>query len=201
MEISAGKWAPRVIAVAVAGYCVWPSVTALVSQPKAKPPEKLPELAAALLAPAAPPAPKRDPFEQGAAELFHRQAAQPFAAAARRPSGADGGPLSGVALEATCIAGDRRLALIDGRLYAPRETLSTSNPSAPPYKIVDVFPYKVLLESEGKTVELKYSDVAVRPASSSRAGAQVQSGGAAKASAAKKPSAASNPSRPGKTGK
>ena len=196
MEISAGKWAPRVIAVAVAGYCVWPTVTALFSQPKAKPPEKLPELAAALLAPAAPPASKRDPFGQGAAEPLHRQAAQPSAAAAaRRPSGNDAGPLSGVALEATCIVGERRLALINGRLYAPRETLSTSNSSAPPYKIVDVFPYKVLLESEGKTVELKYSDVAVRPASPSRGGAQVKSGGAAKAAAAKKPS------RPGRTGK
>ena len=66
--------------------------------------------------------------------------------------------------------GDQRLALINGRLYGPRETLQDSTASGADYKVVDVLPYKVLLECQGKKLELAYPDAASGVASGSSAG-------------------------------
>ena len=70
--------------------------------------------------------------------------------------------------------GDQRLAVINGRLYAPRDTLSAGKPvanksannkpapdkaAAAPYQVVDVLPYKVLLACDGQILELGYSNV------------------------------------------
>ena len=93
-------------------------------------------------------------------------------------------PLAGLTLDATCIVGGQRLAMISGRLYAAKETLSAGKSSTPAYKVVDVLPYKVLLENDGKTVELTYSDVA-RPAASKPANSRAKPAGAAGASRAK----------------
>jgi hypothetical protein len=199
MAISVGRLAPRAIVLAVVGYCVWPSASALFSQPETKPPETLPDITAAMLSPALSPSPTRDPFG-GAAVVPWLAAKQPGAAAgktagkggpAKPPVSAAGktagksphsgsaktpdkpaDPLGGLALDATCIVGDRRLAMINGRMYAVQETLRTGNSATPPYKVVDVLPYKVVLERDGKTLELTYSDIASHAASSASVGAK-----------------------------
>jgi hypothetical protein len=187
MQLPLDKLAPRAIALAVVGYCVWPCLTAFTSRPAAKPPEKLPELAATLLKPALAPFPARNPFERKhAAVAASVKRGKPSPAAANKTAGKATGrvatkavdPLSALSLDATCIVGGRRLAMINGRLYATQEKLGAGNSSTPPYKIVGVLPYKVLLELEGKNVELTYSNLASRPASSRRAGGATRPGGA-----------------------
>lgn len=81
------------------------------------------------------------------------------------PAGQGSGPtkdktiaLSGLALNATCIQGDRRIAVINGRQYAQGESLSVSNFTTEPYIVTEIQPYKVLLAFQGASAELTYSN-------------------------------------------
>ena len=49
------------------------------------------------------------------------------------------------------------MTVINNQMYALHQMLSEPNPAAPPCKIIDVRPYEVLLECQGKTLALKYS--------------------------------------------
>ncbi len=71
-------------------------------------------------------------------------------------------------LEATCIVGERRLAVIDGRVYAPNDKASLPGLSATPCEVVGVLPYKVLLKCGDQRLELTYSDAASKSASAAR---------------------------------
>jgi hypothetical protein len=201
MAISAGKVAPSVVVLALVGYCAWPSVSELMSDPPPpKQPVKVPELAAALLSPTLPARPTKNPWggldvaslaaaKEAAKEAAKKDAAKEAAAkeaakeaakmdaakAADKTAGAPAGsatakkpvdPLDSLKLEATCTLGNQRLAMINGQLYAPQDRLSTANSSLPPFRIVSVFPNKVLLECKGKTVELTYDGVVSRAAPS-----------------------------------
>jgi hypothetical protein len=202
MQISVGNLAPRAVVVGLVAFGVWPTVAQFLSDEKPKPPETMPALAAALLSPKPLPPPTRDPFgmltaakPSSAKDLARTGAARQLSlaslASAKNAGRGDGkagikpvDPLSGLALTGTCIMGDQRLAVINGRLYAPQETLatvmpatnkpttnkSTANKSAPdksapsPYEVVDVLPYKVLLAHDGQILELVYSNIASGPA-------------------------------------
>ncbi|MCE5268193.1 MAG: hypothetical protein LLG00_09945 [Planctomycetaceae bacterium] len=188
MDVVVKRWVPRAAALAVAGIVAWPSLSALFLESETKQ-AKPPEAAIAAASPPAASPPKRDPFDNG--ERIDRPAGRNYGgkdarngvdiagvlgrlgkgAAAQGAAGVPVSPLSGLHLEATCIMGDRRLALINGRLYAPQETITAAaaQPGAdaelaklgyapPPSKVVDVLPYKVLLSCQGKTMELTYSD-------------------------------------------
>ena len=80
-----------------------------------------------------------------------------------------------------------RLAVINGHVYAVRESLPASNSATPPLKIVDVLPYKVLLEGEGKALELTYSNAAFSPGASQDADAHAGPDGVTVGSGTKKP--------------
>ena len=69
MEIPLDKAIPRVLALALVGYCLWPSFSEFLSSPKAKKPKKTPELTVAMLSPELPPPLTRDPFEEGTTAL------------------------------------------------------------------------------------------------------------------------------------
>ena len=176
MAISAGKVAPSAVVLAFVGYCVWPSLSELTSSPPPKPPVKVPELAAALFSPTMPPCPTKNPW--GGMDAASLAAAKEAAKAADMTAGAPAGsaaakkpvdPFDGLKLEATCILGNQRLAMINGQLYAPQEMPSAGNSSTPPFRVVSVFPNRVLLECKGKTMELTYEGVVSRPASSPKA--------------------------------
>jgi len=181
MELALDKLAPRAIALAVVGYCVWPSLAAFQAQPETKPPEKPPEVAAALLKPAVAPFPKRDPFVM----TNSRPEKKSSLAASGKNAALLVDPLSHLTLEATCLMGGKRLAMINGHLYACREKSPEGDASTPPFTLVSVLPYKVLLECGGKSLELMYSNVASsnaasRPALSAGAHAPAKGGGAGK---------------------
>jgi len=175
MAISAGKLAPSAVVLAFVGYCVWPSVSELASAPPPPPPPvKVPELAAASFSPTMPSLPTKNPW--GGMDAASLTAAKKAAKTASKTAAAGSAaakkaidPLDGLKLEATCILGNQRLAMINGQLYAPQKMPSAGNSSTPPFRVVGVFPNKALLECKGKTVELTYEGIVSQPASPPKA--------------------------------
>jgi hypothetical protein len=197
----AGKLAPSAVVLAFVGYCVWPSMSELTATPgPPKPPAKLPELAPTLFSPPMPPCPTRNPWggRDAATLAAMKKAAKASEEAVTLLADADTAetpgktvdPLAGLKLDATCVLGDQRLAMINGQLYASQELLPPSGGSALRYKVVNVLPYTVVLEGRGKTLELTYSNVAPEPAASSPL-ADTSDKPGAKTPGAKKPHAAS----------
>jgi len=196
MAISVGKLAPSAVVLAFVGYCVWPSLSDLTSPPPLlKATAKMPELAASLFSPTMPPVPTRNPWGglDAASLAAAKDSAKPGDAnsetvvdsAMAKTSAGPVDPLAGLKLDATCILGDRRVAMINGQMYAAQEVLTVENA---PYRVVRVLPYKVVLEREGKIMELTYSNVTSQPAKSPQAGVQAKPV-SEKASLTKKPSA------------
>jgi hypothetical protein len=190
MTISIQTLVPRAVALAAIGYCAWPSVSALMEEPENKPVVQMPALDGSLLKPKMPPRPVRNPFAVKLPDLPPSQHSA-SAAAARGKTGKTAGaaanaarqktdaavqppppinPLAGLKLEATCIAGDRRIAVVNGRQYSVQDLLRSASPAGPPLKIVNVLPHQILLQYEGKTLALRYTG-AVRPAPSPTANA------------------------------
>jgi hypothetical protein len=187
MNISLEKLLPRVIVVAAVGYIAWPSASYLMSQTATPPVATLPEVAKALLSPTVSP-PMRDPFARKNAVLANagnvrkgdatrgQGGAITSSATASPKDGKSTDPLSGLTLDATYLAGNSRLAIINGRVYAPQETLPASKTT-----VIDILPYKVLLECEGKVCALAYADTAsARSVSSRPAAARAKSSGGAR---------------------
>ena len=61
-------------------------------------------------------------------------------------------------LNATCIMGEQRLAIINGRTYKLKDTLDQPNAAAPPCVITEILPHEVRLECQGKRLQLRYAD-------------------------------------------
>jgi hypothetical protein len=183
------KLAPQAVVLAAALYWVWPNLVGGSSQDETKPAAGSPGFTAVALMPTFPQPPKRNPFGAPGADSITRTGsglANPKAAEANAKTAATkgGGKAEGLVLNATCIVGKQRLAMIDGRLYGAQETLPAGSAAGSSYKIVDVLPYKVLLEREGKTLELTYSDATSHAATSPTPAAHAtakQSGGNSKA--------------------
>jgi hypothetical protein len=184
MTLTAGKLAPSAIVLACVGYCAWPSLTDMVSgPPPQKAPRKLPELAATLFSPKLPMPPRKNPW--GGKDVDALAAAKEAAKAAELAKGTGentgkpgnstaasaaeppGDPLSGLKLDATLILGGKRMAVINGRLYAPQQRLPAGSASGPPFTIAKVLPYGVLLERGGKTIGLGYANAPARAVSTS----------------------------------
>jgi hypothetical protein len=159
MNISLEKLVPRAVVAAALAYCGWPSMSYLMSQPPAAVPATLPEIAKSALAPVIT-APTRDPFMPKAVAEGNAGAKPGLPNGQRgadtaQKEGKAGNPLGGLKLEATYLSGPSRLAIINGHVYGPTETLPASK-----LKILDVLPYQVILECEGKRLTLAYADTA-----------------------------------------
>lgn len=62
-------------------------------------------------------------------------------------------------LNATCVLGDERMAIINGQVYRPKDTVLRPNSSEPPYVIEAIYPNRVvLLGSDGKHTQLAYAN-------------------------------------------
>jgi hypothetical protein len=171
MAISANKLAPSAAVLAFVGYCIWPSVSDMVFPPPPPPsPPKVPELAASLFAPTLPPPPTKNPWGGKDAESL-AALKKPGTVAetpaetrvkAADPTGSATSPtnlLAGLTLDATFVAGDERMAVINGVVYSVQDVLPATVASAPDITIANVLPYSVLLEHEGTTAQLTYTDV------------------------------------------
>jgi hypothetical protein len=68
-----------------------------------------------------------------------------------------------LALKATSIYADRRLAIINGQIYEQGQRLDLPESSAEPWVVARILPYKVLLEGPGQVRELTYADPPAPP--------------------------------------
>jgi hypothetical protein len=210
-SMSLGKMAPTVLAVGMIGYWAWPFVSP--AEGEAKKDASVPQIAPATLAPKIMTPPQRDPFgEPGRSKGATQPSAGGTAKAAAAggtdilpagkgrtgetpaPPGTDAKRptdwLSTLTLSATCTAGGRPTAIINGRLYSQGETLKLAGA---PVSVAEIRPYGVVLESQGKKSELAYADVdrGPRPSRQSKPPASSPPRNAAKPPAAAKSPAAS----------
>ncbi len=165
MVISPAKLVPRVVAAAVMGYCVWPTLADFISGAQTKPQEALPEVRASLLTPATPSPLTRNPLQKpvvvqakGDPAKSAKAAGKTGSSAAAKADSKPVDPLSGLMLNAIFSVGQQRLAVINGRSYAAGDKLPVSTAASTALTVGSVLPYSVLLERDGSTLELKYSD-------------------------------------------
>ncbi len=209
MVISTRQVVPTAVVVGVILYWVWPCL--LPDSTGAPAPAKLLEIATSQLSPMIEPPPQRDPFQaaaavsatrpagpvppplrnpiQTAAAVLPTQLAALVSSGKEAPNKASQSSTNGgLVLQATSAHGDHRLAIINGCLYAEGDTLQGPAAGDTPPVITRILPYLVLLEQQGRIVELKYSDPsagrALGPASRAAAPAR---GSATSRSRAKKP--------------
>ena len=142
---------------ALAGYCYWceqaeTSVRVAVG-------EKHNDSLKKLLSPTIEPAPQRNPFEAaGRPQTAQRSPAQLAGAEADTPSD----PSAAFLLGATIIHGQRRLALINGRLYGEGDSLTNGVSEDQPYTVASIYTDKVLLDRGGQSLWLGYSAASPR---------------------------------------
>jgi hypothetical protein len=170
------KSTPILIVGAVLGFLCW----SYVDDPAPRPKEvdataPLKSLVASLF-PEDSPAPARDPFDsrgivrpgkrkkEAAAKTMPEGDSSP---AARVPGVAASVPLphgpGDLALEATHLTGGRRIALINGAVYAEGDDLKPTGK----YRVARIYPHRVVLESQSETVELTYPAHDAKPKPSS----------------------------------
>ncbi len=175
------KLIPTAVMIAVLAYLGSPYIGAEVVANRAV--GKLPEIANELLRPVAPEPTERDPFGNSVRfELGETSSQRPgyrtpankagtakpgdaSAAAATSKQGgapADLVPPADLVLNATLLRGPSKVAMINGRAYRPGDCLEDSKLGAA-YSIADVQHHQVVLEYEGKRVNLLYSDEAAAP--------------------------------------
>ncbi len=167
MAVSVAKVAPSAVVLAFVGYCSWPSVYALLSPPPPPPPPPaVTPLAASLFSPQLPPPPMKSPWGGlDATALAAMRGATRSETAGGKAAAKVVDPLDNLRLEATCILGEQRIAMINGQLYGPQPIPGVTT-ATNAFKVLKVSPEKVLLESKGRRVELTYEGLSrpTRPA-------------------------------------
>ncbi len=157
-----GKFAPTAIVVALMVYCCWCCLCVPQPEPVVLNEGDLPQINSALLSPVIQPVPDRNPFRP-------LEAVKMVSAKGKVPTTAGPGQeepatqrsiaevLSSLALNATYIQGNQRLAMIDGRVYRQGEPLAIPGESVTePCVVARIAADKVLIRHRGQTVELKY---------------------------------------------
>ena len=78
--------------------------------------------------------------------------------------------LSGLTLNATCIARNQRSAIINGRVYRQKDKLDLPNSADSPVVLAEILPRGVMLQCRGKRVPLGYPNTATSGPDAARAG-------------------------------
>jgi len=163
--------APTAIVAGAFGYLCWPYADDPAAKPEATSAANARETLTSLLSPPAASAPDRDPFNSrtppASAELATAQGAKKTASTAqaatetatprRATEAVVATTLVDLALQGTHIQGSRRLAVINGSVYAEGDEITTSGTMTGPYKVVRVFAHRVEVLCDGQAVELTYS--------------------------------------------
>ena len=132
MDVRVSKMVPTLIVTAAVSYCCWPhwvgTATGAVKGRAA-----MPEIAATVLKPPPPPDPPRNLFApDGIASVSETPKLKPAAKAVAPVHEDPAKLLNGLSLKAIWVRGGRRLALINGRLYAPGDALETGTRAGHP---------------------------------------------------------------------
>jgi hypothetical protein len=202
MAASFLKMAPTIVVVAASAACAWPYLWGpLEAAPPGPKEAPLPEIKAALLEPAVGTNFDRDPFQETAAArlalarpAFARLQARVVGWFRRRPADDPGdgtyaatgkveaaGPGADLVLNGTFLQGERRLAVINGRVYAPGEPLKGLDAARGRYVLAEVRPLAVVIDAPGRRLELSYrGPSSAPPAGPSRRPATTAGGAAPK---------------------
>jgi hypothetical protein len=167
-----GKVIPTAIVAAIAVWFCWPYLDGPEFREVGAKTDSRQALHG-LLKPVVAPEPSRDPFR--AAEI-PQTPGKPKGNPAAKSSGdspstpKNAGPtsaaevLKGFTLSGTWIAGTRRAALINGRLWEQGQRLELSKDAAEPWVLAEVSPRSVVIASGAKRYELKYPGPEDKPA-------------------------------------
>lgn len=164
------KFAPQAIVLAVSLYWSWPALKTFFPQAAPGAPKVESknsggphEFAATLLSPVFAPPTSRNPFltaspqptaVAGTAKPGQKRATVKKAADIRD---------AGLVLNATCIIGQQRMAVINGRVYKEKEIIPRPGDETTSCIVTDILPHKVLLSYQGKTLQLGYVNVVAKP--------------------------------------
>lgn len=176
MSRTIAKIMPMATVVALVSWWCWPYLEGPDTVAASRPKDELPRITDPLLSPDVEPTAPRDPFRpvhQEKTDSLEREPLPTPPPAQPKPPAEDQirETLSGLVLGATYIQGDRRAALIDGRVYRQGEPLELSTPTPEPCVVAGIFPDKVLILHRGRTVEVTYPDPAssAEPTTAARA--------------------------------
>ena len=161
MSTTIGKLAPIAIVAAVVAWCCYPYLDKPASEASLQQEGNLPRIIRSLLSPIIEPASDRDPFKpREERNTDSTQSEQPATAAtAETPSLSKEDILeilSNLVLDATFIQGNRRMALINGRVCEQGEPLAISGSITEPCIVTQISAHSVLIQYGDRTVELKY---------------------------------------------
>ena len=122
-----------------------------------------PEFSAATLSPTFPSPPKRDPFEFPGTKHVTRVRKDKATLKKTPELVAAEAKDSGLILNATCIVGQQRMALINGHVYREKEVIKgkegkEGGDDPVNWVITDILPHKVLLLCQGMPLQLSYSN-------------------------------------------
>ncbi|MHC4398927.1 MAG: hypothetical protein ACYTG0_04530 [Planctomycetota bacterium] len=175
MSELARKFAPIGMVAAMVAWCCWPYLDDSGDGLVLEEPSTLPEITATMLAPPTPAVAERDPFRPAhlAVDEPPPEELPPDALPDVEPL-PQADPLevaAGMPLEATCVQGDRRIAMIGGRVYEEGEPLAMSDVVTEPCYITRIYPHKVRILHLGRVVELTYGDPTISDGSAQPEGA------------------------------
>lgn len=181
MPTSINRFIPLASVLAVALYWSWPALKDALPHTvdaAGKAGSKRPDaqaFSAAVLIPQFLPFPQRNPFlpaDYKSKKATLARSGKPgthgtkWDAAAKTAGAAN----SSLVLNATCIMGKQRMAIINGRVYKEKEAILQPGDQTPSCIIAAILPHKVLLLSEGKTVQLGYVDGVAKHAAKDKPG-------------------------------
>jgi hypothetical protein len=170
MKVLLGKLTPTLAVMALVGYCCWPTESSPVSGGSDKGGGKKLEIAQERLCPRRADDPARDPFANTFAGLRGDNKAKPSQPTVSVKSHTSASQqeaelrrlVAGLTLEGTLLWGQRREALIDGRLYAEGEPVLTGKGVR--MTVSQVSTSKVVLEQGGQKFDLVFPATAVNAA-------------------------------------
>jgi len=181
MNATVAKFAPTAVVLAAAGSCAWPYLGGPEPEPEPQAPPSAssgraagPEIPPALLKPARPPRPDRDPFQDP--EVLRNEARERIALLLKRlvrpahPAGSPAGavgqrpaapgapridPREGLVLSATSAHDRRGAAVINGRVYLTGDPVPCAR-TREPSVLASVRPDRVILRHRGQSYPLDY---------------------------------------------
>jgi hypothetical protein len=167
------KFGPQAMVLAVALYWSWPALEtafpqvantaqhADVKKPMAQ------DFAATVLSPKFLPFPKRNPFLSADYKPNKKAAmAQSRKPGAKRDGASTAADTRDVnlVLNATCIMGKQRMAIINGHVYKEKDVIPQPGDEAPSCFVTAILPHKVVLSCRGEIMQLGYVNLAAKPA-------------------------------------
>ncbi|NQT13396.1 MAG: hypothetical protein HQ582_11640 [Planctomycetes bacterium] len=181
MSVPIEKFAPTAITMAAVAWCCWPHMNGATPRIGAEE-AALPEITQALLSPTINSVCQRDPFQptslgdtasekdtvpaeppDNATELPAAESpptrpiyAPPTASTEPAPEVLIAQVLRQLALNATYIQGDRRVAVINGRIFREGDVLARCGSSKEPCTVQRVFRDRVRIQYRGRNTEFGY---------------------------------------------